>query len=73
MAKRMAGCAALELMDRHLVDHPFFCGTAPTLADIALFAYTHVAEEGGFGLGDYPHVQAWLARVPTLPGFVPMD
>ena len=73
MAKRMAGCAALELMDRHLADHPFFCGTAPTLADIALFAYTHVAEEGGFGLGDYPHVQAWLARVPTLPGFVPMD
>lgn len=73
MAKRMAGCAALELMDKHLAAHDFFCGAAPTLADIALFAYTHVAEEGGFGLGDYKAVQAWIARVETLPGFVPMD
>jgi len=73
MAKRMAGCAALELMDKHLAQHAFFCGAAPTLADIALFAYTHVAEEGGFGLGDYKAVQAWIARVETLPGFVPMD
>lgn len=73
MAKRMAGSAALELMDRHLAQHAFFCGAAPTLADIALFAYTHVAEEGGFGLGDYKAVQAWIARVETLPGFVPMD
>ncbi|MBA4052973.1 MAG: glutathione S-transferase [Erythrobacter sp.] len=73
MAKRMAGCAALELMDKHLVAHDFFCGAAPTLADIALFAYTHAAEEGGFGLGDYKAVQAWIARVEALPGFVPMD
>lgn len=73
MAKRMAGCAALELMDKHLETSAFFAGVAPTLADIALFAYTHVAEEGGFGLGDYPQVQAWIARVEALPGFVPMD
>lgn len=73
MAKRMAGCAALDLMDKHLAQHDFFCGVMPTLADIALFAYTHVAEEGGFGLGDYKAVQAWIARVETLPGFVPMD
>jgi glutathione S-transferase len=73
MPKRMAGCAALELMDKHLADNAFFCGAAPTLADIALFAYTHVAEEGGFGLRDYRHVTAWIARVAGLPGFVPMD
>jgi len=71
--KRMAGCAALELMNEHLGSHSFFCGQAATLADIALFAYTHVAEEGGFGLGDYPHVGAWIARIAALPGFVAMD
>ena len=71
--KRMAGCAALELMNEHLASHAFFCGQAATLADIALFAYTHVAEEGGFGLGDYPHVGAWIARMAALPGFVAMD
>ncbi len=73
LPKRMAGCAALALMDSHLAANAFFCGTAPTLADIALFPYTHVAEEGGFGLGDYPHIGAWIARVQDLPGFIPMD
>lgn len=73
MAKRMAGCAALDLMNRHLADHAFFAGPAVTLADIALFPYTHVAEEGGFGLGDYPNVTAWIARVQALPGFIAMD
>lgn len=72
MAKRMAGCAALKLMDGHLAANAFFCGDAPTLADIALFAYTHVAEEGGFALRDYPHVQAWIARVQALSAFIPM-
>lgn len=72
-AKRMAGCAALDLMNRHLADHAFFSGTAVTLADIALFAYTHVAEEGGFGLGDYPHITAWIARMQALPGFIAMN
>ena len=73
MPKRLAGCAALRLMDGHLATNAFFCGDAPTLADIALFAYSHVAEEGGFALRDYPHVQAWIARVQALPGYVPMD
>jgi len=73
MPKRMAGCAALDLMNRHLADHAFFSGAAPTLADIALFAYTHVAEEGGFGLGDYPHILAWFARMEALPDFVAMN
>jgi glutathione S-transferase len=73
MAKRMAGCAALAVMDKHLETHAFFCGERVTLADIALFPYTHVAEEAGFVLGDYPHVQAWIARIRNLPGFVPMS
>jgi glutathione S-transferase len=73
MPKRMAGCAALELMDRHLANNDFLCGEAVTLADIALFAYTHVAEEGGFGLGDYRAIGGWIARVQSLPRFVAMD
>jgi glutathione S-transferase len=73
MAKRIAGCAALDLMNRHLGDNAFFGGDVVTLADIALFAYTHVAEEGGFGLGDYPHIAAWVTRVQALPGFVAME
>lgn len=73
MPKRMAGCAALELMDKHLANHNFFCGDAVTLADIALFAYTHVAEEGGFGLGDHRAIGSWIARVQSLPRFVAMD
>ncbi len=73
MPKRLAGCAALRLMDGHLATNAFFCGDAPTLADIALFAYSHVAEDGGFALRDYPHVQAWIGRVQALPAYVPMD
>lgn len=73
IAKRMAGCAALDLMNRHLAGHTFFCGPTVTLADISLFAYTHVAEEGGFGLGDYPHILAWIARIEALSGFIAMD
>lgn len=73
MPKRLAGCAALRLMDGHLAQNAFFCGETVTLADIALFAYTHVAEEGGFRLAEYPHVAAWIGRVSALPAFVPMD
>ncbi|MFM7349180.1 MAG: glutathione S-transferase family protein [Erythrobacter sp.] len=73
MPKRLAGCAALRLMDKHLAQNAFFCGEAVTLADIALFAYSHVAEEGGFRLAEYPHVAAWIGRVRALPAFVPMD
>ena len=72
-SKRAGGAAALALMDKHLEARAFFCGDAPSLADIALFAYTHVAEEGGFALADYRAVQAWIAQVAALPGFVPMD
>ena len=73
MAKRIAGCEALALMDAHLAGHDWFVGGAASLADIALFAYTHVAEQGGFGLDDYPAVRRWLERVSALPKFVAMD
>jgi glutathione S-transferase len=72
-AKRAAGEAALTLMDEHLAGRRFFVGESLSLADIALFAYTHVAESGGFRLGDYPNVQAWLGRVAAAPRFIPID
>ena len=72
-AKRVAGEAALELMNRKLSDRDWFVGNACTLADISLYAYTHVAEAGGFGLEDFHHVCAWLDRIAALPGYVPMD
>jgi glutathione S-transferase len=61
------GKAALMLMNDHLATRDWFVGPTMTLADIALYAYTHTAEEGGFALSDYPQVQAWLARVAGQP------
>ena len=72
-AKRAAGEAALALMDAHLAKHDWLVGGGLTLADIALYAYTHVAEGGGFRLAEYPAVRAWLKRVEGVPGYVPMD
>jgi glutathione S-transferase len=72
-AKRAAGEAALKLMDEHLASHPFFVGGSLSLADIALYAYTHVAEGGGFDLAAYSAVSAWLGRVAAEPGYVPMS
>jgi glutathione S-transferase len=72
MAKRVAGCEALRLMDEHLGCSEWMAGDRATLADIALFPYTHVAEEGGFGLEDYPEVCRWIEQVRKLPGFVAM-
>jgi glutathione S-transferase len=71
--KQTAGEAALALMDAHLAQTPFLVGGRLTLADIALYAYTHVAEEGGFALGGYPAVRDWLARVAALPGHIAMQ
>lgn len=72
-AKRMAGEQALELMEQELKARDWFVGESCTLADISLYAYTHVAEAGGFGLEDFPGICAWLRRVAALPGYVPMD
>ena len=73
-AKRAGGFRALDAMERQLAgESPFFVGDAPTLADIALYGYTHVADEGGFELEGYPLLRAWLDRVAALPGHVPID
>ena len=73
-AKKAAGEAALKLMDDHLATRAWFVGDRLTLADIALYAYTHVAEEGGaFRLADYANVQTWLGRVAAAPGYVAID
>lgn len=67
-----SGNEALAAMERHLARLAWFGGERYTIADIALFAYTHVAEDGGFDLGAYPHVERWIKRVQAQPGFVPM-
>ena len=65
--KRAGGEAALRVMERHLTEHQFFVGERYTIADIALFAYTHVADEGGFDLSGFPAIQAWIKRVQAQP------
>jgi glutathione S-transferase len=70
--KREAGVAALGVMEGHLAKRAFFVAERYSIADIALYAYTHVAEEGGFALAKYPAIRAWLARVAAQPGHVPI-
>jgi glutathione S-transferase len=71
-AKRRAGYAALDAMEGHLSGRTFHVGERYTIADISLYAYTHVAHEGGFDLAGYPAIRAWLERVAGQPGHVPM-
>ena len=68
--KWQKGYQALDVMERRLRDHAFLAGKAYSVADIALYAYTHVAEEGDFDLGRYPAIRAWLDRVADQPGHV---
>ena len=70
-SKRDGGWAALKIMHDHLAKNDFFVGDY-SITDIALFAYTHVAHEGGFPLDDFPKIRAWIERVNAQPGFVPM-
>ena len=72
-AKRIAGEDALALMDEHLAGREWFVGERESLADIALYAYTHVAEAGCFRLRERRNVCDWLDRVAALPGYVPMS
>lgn len=69
-ARRTAGRAALKVMERHLGDREYFVGERFTIADIALYAYTHVAPEGGFDLEPYPALRRWLERVAAQPEMV---
>jgi glutathione S-transferase len=70
--RRAPGYAALGVMEQHLRNHDYLVDERFTIADIALYAYTHVAEEGGFDLASYPAIRTWLDRVAALPGHVPM-
>ncbi|MFG1266464.1 glutathione S-transferase family protein [Xanthobacter sp. DSM 14520] len=67
------GYAALKVMERHLAGRRYFVGEALTIADMALYAHTHVAEEGDFSLRGFPAVRAWLERVAAEPGHVDME
>jgi glutathione S-transferase len=67
--KRRLGEAVLSTMNGHLAQCPFFAGEAYSIADIALYAYSHLAHEGGFVLEGYPKVVEWLARVRAQPGY----
>jgi glutathione S-transferase len=67
------GYAALEVMQTHLARHDWFAGGRYSIADIALYGYTHCAADGGFDLSSYPAVGAWLKRVAAQPGHVPLE
>ena|SRR5690242_2225255 len=70
--KRKAGYAALAVMEQHLAVRDFFVLGRYTIADIALYAYTHVADEGGFELAGFPAIGRWLERVRAEPGHIPI-
>ena len=72
-AREAPGYAALRVMEKALATREFLTGDHFTIADIALYAYTHVADEGGFSLADYPAIRAWLARMTLRPGYVAME
>jgi glutathione S-transferase len=69
-AKRDAGAKALRVMEGELERQAFFAGDAYTIADMALYAYVHRAEEAGYKLADYPRISAWIERVRLQPGFL---
>jgi glutathione S-transferase len=68
-ARRDGGWAALKIIEDHLDKNDFFVGYY-TIADIALFAYTHVSHEGGFSLDDFPNIRRWIEQVKQQPGFI---
>ena len=72
-SKLPGGYAALRALDRHLAGRAFLVAERYTVADISLYAYTHVAHEGGFDLSGYPAVRNWLTRVAAQPGHVTID
>lgn len=70
--KQEPGYAALKVMENHLSWNPFLVGDRYTIADIALYAYTHVADQGGFSLEKFPGIRSWLERVRSQPRHVTM-
>ena len=71
-ARRAAGYLALDALEGHLATAEFLVGDRYTIADIALYAYTHVAHEAGFDLARYPGITAWLERVSGQAGHIPI-
>lgn len=71
-AKQSSGHKALSVMEQHLASNAFFLGDTPTIADISLYAYTHVADEGGFDLSSYRHIQRWFRDFESIPGYIQM-
>jgi len=72
-SKRPGGYKALKVMNSQLASNDFFANNRYSIADIALYSYTHVAHEGGFDLGKYSNINAWLKRIEAQPGYVPMS
>lgn len=70
--RRRRGEEALDVMEQHLAEHAYFVGGRYSIADIALYAYTHVADEGGYDLSQRPAIGAWIARVAAQTGAVPI-
>jgi glutathione S-transferase len=68
--KQELGYAALQVMEEHLAKHDYFVGNHYTIADIALYAYTHVAEEGNFDLSRFPAILAWFERIVDRPNYI---
>jgi len=71
--KQRGGYVALDALERELADGRDFLAGGFSIADIALYAYTHVARQGGFELSGYPRIRAWIDRVAAQPGYVPID
>lgn len=72
-SKEAGGYKALQVMENRLSQHEFLVGQSYTVADVSLYAYTHVADEGGFDLAAYPGIRKWLARVVQQPGHITME
>jgi glutathione S-transferase len=71
--KRRGGTRALDAIEGHLAANEWLVGGAFSVADISVYAYTHVAEEGGFDLAPHPATRAWIERVAGRPGYIPME
>ncbi len=72
-AKQKGGHRALAIMENQLKQTPYLTGDSPTTADISLYAYTHVADEGGFDLSGYPAISQWIQRMQQLPRYIGMN
>jgi glutathione S-transferase len=72
-SKWRAGNKALAAVDGHLAGRDWLVGDSFTVADISVYAYTHLADEGDFELGRYPHLQSWIERVAAVPGYIQLD